>query len=119
MDIQIKTEKLSNKEYCTNCQEWFYHNSYICPRIVCKNCFVKGHVRINCPKMLNMKIKEEKTTESLLESDENELEMINFLASDSFDQLVDGAKKVMNEKENEPRAPNKKRKIRKISQQNN
>ena len=69
--------------------------------------------------MLNMKIKEEKTTESLLESDENELEMINFLASDSFDQLVDGAKKVMNEKENEPRAPNKKRKIRKISQQNN
>ena len=66
-----------------------------------------------------MKIKEEKTTESLLESDENELEMINFLARDYFDELVDGAKKVMNEKENEPRAPNKKRKIRKISQQNN
>ena len=123
MDIQIKTEKLSNKEYCTNCQDWLYHNSYICPRIVCKNCFVKGHVRINCPKILNMKIKEEKTkdeaTEKPLESDENELDMINFLASDSFNQFVDEAKKVTNEKENDPRAPNKKRKIRKTSQQNN
>ena len=70
-----------------------------------------------------MKIKEEKTkdeaTEKPLESDENELDMINFLASDSFNQFVDEAKKVTNEKKNDPRAPNKKRKIRKTSQQNN
>ena len=115
MEIQVKTEKLSNKEYCTNCQEWFYHNSYICPRIECKNCGVKGHVRINCPKMLNMKIKEEKVDnceKQLLESDENELDMINFLASDSFDQLVgkDGGKVKNDGKKNEPRAPSKRRK---------
>ena len=65
------------------------------------------------------KIKEEKTkdeaTEKPLESDENELDMINFLASDSFNQFVDEAKKVTNEKENDPRAPNKKRKIRKTA----
>ena len=70
-----------------------------------------------------MKIKEEKVDncekQQLLESDENELDMINFLASDSFNQFVDEAKKVTNEKKNDPRAPNKKRKIRKTSQQNN
>ena len=67
-----------------------------------------------------MKIKQEKIDEfeakrqekppqpKAFEDDEDEMDMINFVTSDSFDQLLTG--KSADKENNEPRAPSKKRK---------
>ena len=79
-------------------------------------------MRINCPKMLNLKIKQEKideyeakleadfeakrAREKTFEADSEEIDMINFVTSGSFEELL-GEK---NPKQNEICPPRKKRK---------
>ena len=75
-----------------------------------------------------MKIKQEKIDDfevkrqekqpqpKAFEDDEDEMDMINFVTSDSFDQLLTGKPSDKNEGKgsNEPRAPSKKRKVTSI-----
>ena len=44
-----------NFEFCINCQdtrEVLGHSSIDCPEVICKKCFVKGHMAVKCPKSM-------------------------------------------------------------------
>ena len=48
-----------NYEFCIICQdtrEVLGHSSIDCPEVICKRCFVKGHMAVKCPKSMRSSI---------------------------------------------------------------
>ena len=69
-------------------------------------------MNIKQEKIDDFEVKRQEKQPKTFEGDEDEMDMINFVTSDSFDQLLTGKSADKNEGKdnNEPRAPSKKRK---------